>query len=104
MKLEDELRKAQEARRLLESDHFKEARAHVAETLATARRKAPLTATEMHTRLIMMEQVAAQFFGWFDQCALTGKMAQLQLAQAEQQQKSYLEGLKSFMTGGRNRI
>lgn len=104
MKLEDELRRAQEVRRFTDSDYFKEAREHVSQTLATARRKAPLTATESHTRLIMMEQIAAQFFSWFDQCAATGKMATLQLEQQETQRRSYLEGLKSYVTGGRNRI
>lgn len=104
MKLEDELRRAQEVRRFSESEYFKEAREHVYSTLATGRRKSPLTATESHTRLIMMEQVADLFFDWFKQSSDTGKMAELQLAQQEQQRKGFLEGLKAYTTGGRNRI
>lgn len=99
---EQELQRAGEARVVSESPIFVEAKTFLYERMRSARRAAPLTATEMHTKLILMEQLADEFFGFFEQLAQTGKLAQDWLNLEEQRQKSWRERLLMFQRFGRN--
>lgn len=101
---EQEMHRAGEARQMLNSALFQEARADLEGKLAQIRRTVPISATEMHTRLILMEQIKEQFFGYFEQLAQTGRMAEIQLEQ-ERQRRSLIErGIAMFRTGGRNAV
>lgn len=82
---EEELRRAGEARQVIDAPVFQAARADFYRKLEQARRSAPLAAVELHTKLILMEQVADQFFGYFDQLAQTGRMAEDFLADQQRQ-------------------
>jgi len=104
MTLEDELRKAAEAKQVLEAPIFIAARANLEAQLAEARRVVPIRETEMHTRLILMEQLAQRFFGYFEQIAQTGKMAQIQLEKSREQQSMLERGIAMFRTSGRNAL
>lgn len=101
---DEELRRAGEATQMLQSPVFVMARKDLEERIAMARRSVPIRDTEMHTRLILMEQLAENFFAYFDQLAQTGKLAQLRLDE-EAKRRSMLErGVAMFRTGGRNVI
>lgn len=104
MSPEQELARAGEARQMLNSTLFQEARANLEGQLAQLRRTVPLSSTEMHTRLILMEQLKEQFFGYFEQLAQTGRLVELQMEQ-ERRRKTLLEqGIAMFRTGGRNAV
>lgn len=81
MSPEEELIRAGHANDVLNSPIFIEARRRMDSTLAEQRRKVPLRDTEMHTRLILMEQLWGNLTDWLEQTAQTGKFAELQLAQ-----------------------
>lgn len=102
MNLEQELSRAREATRWLEDAFFKAAREDVYAQLKAARSAAPLAATELHSKLILMEQCADRFFGYFDQLAQTGKFAKLELDAQESRFRAAMEHVKSFATFGRN--
>ncbi len=104
MTLEDELRHAAEARQMLEAPIFVAARANLESQLASLRRSVPIRETEMHTRLILMEQLAQTFFGYFEQLAQTGRLAELQLEEKRKQQSLMERGIAMFRTGGRNTL
>lgn len=99
---EEELRRAGEARQILNSALFIEARKNLEEQLASLRRSVPIRETEMHTRLIIMEQLKESFFGFFEQLAQTGRMAELHLQEKERQRSLLEKGLLMFRTAGRN--
>jgi hypothetical protein len=98
---QDEIRRAGEARQMLDSAIFAEARKDFYDKLEGARRKAPIAATELHSRLILMEQVAGQFFGYFEQLAQTGKFAELHLAQEERRRSLQQTALDMWNRYGR---
>ena len=100
--LEAERLRAGEARQIMEAPIFVAARRHLEEQLANSRRKVPLRDTDMHTRLILMEQLAGTFFDYFEQLAQTGKMAEMQLREAEEKRSIYEQGLSLFRQRGRN--
>jgi hypothetical protein len=100
--LNAEVHRAGEARQILDAPVFVAARKNLEEQLATLRKSAPLMATELHTRLILMEQLAEQFFDYFEQIAQTGKMAEMQLTQEEERRGLLERGLDLFRTQGRN--
>ena len=101
---DEEVRRAGEATQMLRSTVFEAARKDLEERIAMARRSVPIRDTEMHTRLILMEQLMGQFFGYFEQLAQTGKMAELQL-EDERRRRSLMErGIAMFRTSGRNGI
>lgn len=81
MTLEEELIRGGDAQRFIESQLFKDACQHVEASLAAQRLAVPLREVDMHTRLIVAEQVWAQFVKFFELTAQTGKMAQITLAQ-----------------------
>lgn len=98
---EQELRRAGEAQRLLDDALFKAAREDVYGQLRAARIAAPTTATELHSRLILMEQIADRFFGYFDQIAQTGKFAQDYLTGQQEQRKSWAQRMRTYAQMGR---
>jgi hypothetical protein len=76
---EEELRRAGEAQQVLGSSVFQEACNRIDEGLAAQRRGVPITATEMHTALILTEQLWSNVRNWIEQVAQTGKFAQIEL-------------------------
>lgn len=104
MTSEQELRRAGDARQVIDSVIFQEAKTSLEDQMAHLRRSVPIGATEMHTRLILMEQIAGQFFGFFEQLAQTGRMAELHLDEQRRQQSLMEKGLAIFRTGGRNAV
>lgn len=84
---EEELQRGGEAARLLDTQLWKEMRESIEKTLAAQRRAVPLNQTEMHTRLIITEQLWGQIMDWFQQVADTGRMAEIQI----QQQRSLMQ-------------
>ena len=101
---EQEIVRAGEARQILDAPIFQAARAHIEEQLSMARRSVPIRETEMHTRLILMEQLWANLLGYFEQLAQTGKMAEIQIAERQRQQSLIERGLAVFRTSGRNAL
>lgn len=86
---------------MIDSALFQEARRSVESQLAQRRRDVPIADSGMHTRLILMEQLAESFFGFFEQLAQTGKMEEMRLIE-EQRRKNLLEqGLAMFRARGR---
>lgn len=101
---DQEMIRANDARAMLNSPLWREAKADLESKLATLRRTVPISSTEMHTRLILMEQIKEQFFGYFEQLAQTGLFAE-KILQDEQRRRSLLEqGIAMFRTGGRNSV
>lgn len=102
MTLDDELRRAAEAQRWLDDPLFKAAREDVLGQLRAARISAPTTDTMLHSKLILMEQMADRFFGYFEQLAQTGKFARVELDQIEARRKGLRDRLASYASFGRN--
>jgi hypothetical protein len=78
---QEELVRAGQAQQIIESALFKEMRERVESTMAMQRRQVPLRETDMHTRLIIMEQLWGNLIDFFEQTAQTGKLAELQIQQ-----------------------
>jgi hypothetical protein len=102
MNAQDEIRRAGEARQIIDSPMFVLARAQLTAQLAEARRLVPLTATEMHTRLILAEQMMGHFFEYFEQIAQTGKFAEMKLEEERKRQTLLDQGIAMFKRMGRN--
>jgi hypothetical protein len=101
---EEELSRAGEAEQMLRSAIFQQARVNIEGQLAEARRIVPIRDTDMHTRLVLMEQLWGNLVAYFEQIAQTGKMAQVQLAEKQRQQSLIERGIAMFRTSGRNAI
>lgn len=101
---EQELQRAGEAKQVLGAAIFMEAIASIEKQLENARHNAPLRDTEMHTRLILMEQLWHNLLGFFEQIVQTGKMAELELEKQRQQKGWLADRLAMFRTSGRNAI
>jgi hypothetical protein len=99
---EQELQRAGEARQIIDSPMFMQAKAHLTAQLAEARRLVPLTATEMHSRLILAEQMMGHFFDYFEQIAQTGKFAEMRLEEERKRQNLMEQGIAMFRRMGRN--
>lgn len=99
--LNAETHRAGEARQILDSAMFQAARAHLEEQLAAARQAVPIRDTDMHTRLILMEQMFKNLIGYFEQIAQTGRMAEIQLRQEEERKSLLDRGLAMFRQSGR---
>lgn len=93
--------RAGEARQILDAPIFQAARKQLEDQLAQVRRAAPIRDTDLHTRLILMEQLAANFFDYFEQIAQTGRMAEIQLRQEEERKSLIERGIAMFRTHGR---
>jgi len=101
---DEELRRAGEARQMIEQRIFQEARKSIESQLEQARRSVPIRDVDMHTRLILMEQLWHNFVGYFEQIAQTGKLAELEIAERQRREKTFIENILSFRTGGRNSV
>jgi hypothetical protein len=99
---DEELQRAGEARQIIDSPLFVQAKAHLIGQLAEARRLVPLTATEMHSRLILAEQMMGHFFDYFEQIAQTGKFAAMRLEEERKRQSMIDQGIAMFRRMGRN--
>lgn len=77
---QEEIARAGEARRIIESQMWLDAAKHIEESLAAQRQSVPLRETEMHTRLIIAEQVWVKLQDFFQQIVDSGQMAELTLA------------------------
>ena len=77
---EEEIVRAGEAKRIIESVMWQEAVKHIESSLASQRQAVPLRETEMHTRLIIAEQVFVKLQDFFQQIVETGHMAEITLA------------------------
>lgn len=77
---EEEIVRAGEAKRIVESVMWQEAVKHIEASLASQRQAVPLRETEMHTRLIIAEQVFVKLQDFFQQIVDTGQMAEITLA------------------------
>ena len=80
---------------------FKAAREDVYGQLKAARISAPTTDTALHSKLILMEQMADRFFGYFEQIAQTGKFARLELDRQDQMRSREAARMASYFQGGR---
>ena len=102
--IQRQIQRAGEARQILDSRLFQEARADIESTLASLRRSVSITSTDAHTRIILMDQLWGRLVDYFEQIAQTGKLASLQVEQ-EQRKRSLMEqGLAIFRTSGRNAL
>lgn len=102
MDLQTEIQRAGEARQILDSPLFQAAKAAIEERLLQARRAVPIKDTDMHTRLILMDQLWGSLLDYFEQIALSGKMADIQLRDAEARQTLAQQGIAMFRRFGRN--
>jgi uncharacterized Zn finger protein len=84
MSPEDEVIRAGEARQIIESAIFIEACKRIADSLSEQRRRVPVRDTDMHTRLIITEQLWGNIQDWLRETADTGKFASIQISQREQ--------------------
>lgn len=75
----DEIRRAAEARMILDHELVREALASLREGIESQRLRAPVKDTDLHTRLIMLEQVAHGFEAWFRRAIESGEMAEVRL-------------------------
>lgn len=83
MSPEEELVRAGEAKQLLDNRMFQEACTRIADSLADQRRRVPVRDTDMHTRLIITEQLWGNIKDWLEQTAQTGRFAEVQIQQRE---------------------
>ena len=104
MNLEQERARAQQALRLLDDPLFKEAREDVYAQLRMSRIAAPTTQSDLHTKLILMEQLADRFFRYFELLAQTGQFAQIEIDRQEAQRKSFADRMQSYISWGRSGI
>lgn len=77
---EQEVIRAGQAHELLNAPLFKEAKTMIEDSLAQQRRKAGIRDVEMHTKLILTEQLWRNLEDYFLQIAETGKLAQFEIA------------------------
>lgn len=101
---EEELQRAREAQAFMDAPLFKLARDDLYNKLQSLRRSAQPTQTDLHTRLILMEQLADQFFGYFEQIAQTGQLASDFMEQAEKRNRGFMERLQQYASFGRNAL
>lgn len=99
-----QIARAGEAQQLLDSRLFQEAKDDIDSTLADLRRTVPISATDMHTRIILMDQLWGKLQDYFVRIAQSGKMASLEIAEQEQRRKSIMDRVLSFRTTGRNSL
>ena len=102
--LQRQLQRAGEARQLLDSRIFQEAKTDLENRLRFLRRDVPITAKEAHTQIILMDQCWGMLLEYFEQIALTGKLAQQHLDETQKQRESWNERLRAFFTSGRSAL
>jgi len=89
MNAEEEVIRGGSAREVLDSTVFNEAKKHVVDGINYQMSKCPIHDQTMHTRLIMMLQLWQVLEGYLQQVADSGRMADFQLAQQEEQRKRF---------------
>ena len=89
MALEDEVRKGGDARQVLDSAIFLEARRRVLEGIERQMCAVPLADGTMHTRLIVMRQCWDALEKYLEQIKQTGEIAEFQLQQQEERKKRF---------------
>lgn len=99
--LNSEVARAGEARQILDSALFQAARQHIEGKLKVARQMAPIKDTDLHTRLILLEQMWGELTDFFEQIAQTGQMAELQIRQETERRSMIERGIAMFRKGGR---
>jgi hypothetical protein len=80
---EEELIRAGHAREVLESPIFLEACQRIEDALRDQRRAVPVRDTEMHTRLILTEQLWSHVRDYLDQAVQSGKLAEFTIKQRD---------------------
>jgi hypothetical protein len=81
--LETDRRRGQEADLLLKHPLLQEARQSFYDDLAQQRRGVPIRDTDLHTRLVLAEQVAARVFDYLEAVIRQGEAANLMLRERE---------------------
>lgn len=100
----DPIVRANDAKVIINSPLWQDAKADIEGKLQYLRRSVPITQTDMHTRIILMEQLWGYLLDYFEQISQSGKLA-LRLQEDEARRKSLIEqGLSIFRTGGRNSL
>ncbi len=92
---DQEIEREAQARSILESPIWLEACKTVEEGLAANRQSIPWRETEMHTRLIIAEQIYSQIRDHLRMVMQTGEMARLKLRQDEAQRQGILQRIMS---------
>lgn len=92
---EQEVERAERAQQILDNEIFKEACQRIEEGLAGQRQRVPVGEVEMHTKLIITEQLWVQLRDWIQQTADTGKFAKFEIEEREARQKTLLERVMS---------
>jgi hypothetical protein len=90
--LEDEVKRGGDARQVLESTIFIEARKHVLDGIETQMRRVPMADQTMHTRLILALQCWDALEKYLEQIKQTGEIADFQLEQAERKRRFQIFG------------
>jgi hypothetical protein len=80
---EDELRRAGDAKEILENEFFKEACKQIEDGLKAQRNAVPVRDTDMHTRLILTEQLWDSLKKYLEITAQTGKFAEFEIKKRE---------------------
>jgi hypothetical protein len=100
----DPIVRANDAKHILNSTLWQEVKTDIEGKLQYLRRSVPITSTDMHTRIILMEQLWGFMLDYFEKIAQTGKIEALKLEE-EARRKSLIEqGIAMFRTGGRNTL
>jgi hypothetical protein len=100
---EQKIREAGDARHVLENPVFQAAKKEIYEKLRHVRRTISTNVSpEQIADLVRVEQVADQFFDYFELVIQSGKMAEAHLEQDRAQQNLRDRGLALFRTIGRN--
>ena len=100
---QEEIRAAGDAKHILDNPFFLKAKAEIYDKLRMARRNiATHVAPEQVADLVRVEQIADQFFDYFELVLQTGKLAQAHIDEAQGQQTLRERGLAMFRTIGRN--
>lgn len=101
---QEEVRRADAASRIIEDALFVEAKELLLKHLCQLRRQVSIGDSAMHTRLILMEQLAHEFFRSFEHTIQTGRMARMQWAQEERQRSLRAQAADMFRRLGRNAL
>ena len=92
---DEEIRLGDAARHILENEVFKGACKAIEDSLASQRQSVPLRETEMHTRLIVAEQLWTQLRRYIEQTFQTGEFVKFQLRDAEAKKQTLFERIAS---------
>lgn len=82
-----EKERGRRAAEILDHPLFQEAWKAVADALAAQRRRCPIKDTDMAVRLVLSEQMLVAVHSHIEQIMTTGKMAEIQIREAEEAAK-----------------